>query len=371
MKVHRCGFGFVAAVLVALSIGCKNKETVTEGPTPATVSPAPAPVSPASVSPAPAVTVASAPDPTPTLYAWANPISGVGSVVDHTWVTSFAAGSPCPPPQSYWFSWGSCHETGPGSTARPLVTHAADLAVAKCICTADLGEYLPANSPSHGGINLYGIDGVCHQLSNRILWAATKGAGDPVTVEGAKGYAVSRWAFGVYGVNVAEWQERITHCTVAAAATPSAAPGAPVAMEMKRGAAPAAPVATETKRGAAPAAMAALAAPEARKRFDAELGMMVREKLGPEVAAAKVARVTEIRSRMLASKEQLNLAVRRGAIPPREFAVRTNDLIDQHLAEVAQTVTPEEYRKMFGIAPGDKIQVVDPAIAEKSRYQPE
>jgi len=34
-------------------------------------------------------------------------------------------------------------------------------------------------------------------------------------------------------------------------------------------------------------------------------------------------------------------------------------------------VTPEEYRKMFGIAPGDKIQVVDPAIAEKSRYQPE
>jgi len=26
---------------------------------------------------------------------------------------------------------------------------------------------------------------------------------------------------------------------------------------------------------------------------------------------------------------------------------------------------------MFGIAPGDKIQVVDPAIAEKSRYQPE
>jgi len=144
MKVHRCGFGFVAAVLVALSIGCKNKETVTEGPTPATVSPAPAPVSPASVSPAPAVTVASAPDPTPTLYAWANPISGVGSVVDHTWVTSFAAGSPCPPPQSYWFSWGSCHETGPG---HDLSTYELWKADAARIVQAVSDRRMPADGP--------------------------------------------------------------------------------------------------------------------------------------------------------------------------------------------------------------------------------
>ena len=341
MQAHRRGFGFVAAVLVALSFGCKNKEDSSAGPTPVSVSPAP--VSPAPVSPAPAVTVASAPDPTPTLYAWATPISGAGNVVDHTWVTSFAAGSPCPPPQNYWFSWGSCHETGPNTTARPLVAHAADLAVAKCICTSDLGEYLPPNSPSHGGIDLYGVDGVCHQLSNRILWAATKGAGDPVTVEGAKGYAVSRWAFGVYGVNVAEWQQRIAHCTAAAAPTPSAAPGTP-----------------------APVAMMAHVVP---RTLNADLAAMVHEKLGPAVASAKAERVIQVRTQMLASKAQLDVAVRRGAIQPREFAVRTNALINEHLAKLAQTMTPEEYQKMFGIAPGEQIQVVDPAIAEKSRYR--
>jgi hypothetical protein len=283
------------------------------------------------------------PNPTPTLYSWANPISGVGNIVDHTWVTSFPAASQCPPPQNYWYSWGGCHETGPGTAAKPLATHAADLAVAKCICTPDLGEYLPPDSPSHGGINLYGIDGVCHQLSNRILWAATLGAGAPVTVDGAKGYGVSRWLYGTYGGNVADWQQRIAHCTAAAAAAPAAPPGTPVATAMMA---------------------------HVPQTLDADLAAMIREKLGPEFPNERAARLVQIRNRVLEEKRTLDRRVQAG-MPPRQFAESVNDLVDRGLHQVAQVLTPAEYLKLFGLPPGERIGVVDPAIAEQSIYRGE
>src|SRR5688572_3137434 len=76
-------------------------------------------------SPAPPPTAAT---PTPaagggTLYAWANPLGGGGSPLrhaDHTMVTSYASPSACAPPSLYWFSWGSCHATGAGTSARLL-----------------------------------------------------------------------------------------------------------------------------------------------------------------------------------------------------------------------------------------------------------
>jgi len=326
MTAHRRSFRLGAALLwLSLAAACRN-----DGPSTA--------VPPTPVTPAPVITVTPTSNPTPTLYSWANPIGGVGNIVDHTWVTSFPAASQCPPPQSYWYSWGGCHETGPGTTAKPLATHGADLAVAKCICTADLGEYIPPDSPSHGGINLYGIDGVCHQLSNRILWAATLGSGAPVTVEGAKGYSVSRWLYGTYGGNLADWQQRIARCT---AAHP-AAPGTPVAM------------------------MA-----HAPQSLDADLAAMIREKLGPEISGEKTARILQIRRNILESKSVLDRRVRSGQIPPRQFAESVNELVDRGLHQVAQVLTPAEYLKLFGLPPGERIGVVDPAIAEQSIYRGE
>jgi hypothetical protein len=339
MSSHRRGLGIGVAFLLALSAGCRQKDIATaSGTTPASpqphhaataVPPAPTPVAP------------------PMLYAWANPIAGAGNLVDHTWVTSFPAGSPCPPPQTYWYSWGGCHETGTGSTARPLASHAANLEVAKCICTPDLGEYSPPESPSHGGINLYGIQGVCHQLSNRILWAATSGTGDPVTVEGAKGYGVSRWMYGTYGTTVADWQQRIAKCAATAAAAPNATPGAHDAH----------------------VAMAMIA--NVPKTLDADLTAMVQERLGSQLAAEKAARLVNIRSRALESKNALDRQVLTGRIPPRQFAVSVNELINQRLREASQVLTPDEYRRLFGIAPGERIDIVDPAVAEQSRYRAE
>jgi hypothetical protein len=266
---------------------------------------------------------------------------------DHTWVTTYEAASHCPPPQSYWFSWGGCHDIGPGSPAKPLGAQAADVAVARCICVPDVEDYRPLpDNPAHGGIDFYGISGVCHQLSNRILWATGSGGAAPLTVSDAMGYGVSRFLFGTYGSNATEWAARSLRCTTPAPAPPSPAPGTPVA---------------------APMAMAMAAAPA--RTLDADLAAMIQERLGREVTRVKTARIQQIRARLLAAKTPLDRAVQSGEISPVQFANGVNDLVNQHLSQAAEVLTPEEYERLFGIPKGMKIGIVDPTVAEKSNYR--
>jgi hypothetical protein len=56
-------------------------------------------------------------------------------------------------------------------------------------------------------------------------------------------------------------------------------------------------------------------------------------------------------------------------MPPRQFAESVNDLVNRGLQDSAEVLTPDQYQKLFGVAPGEKIGVVDPAIAEQSRYR--
>ena len=65
---------------------------------------------------------AAAPVAETTLYAWADRYVSVDGVVlaDHTWVTTFDAPYTCPPGTAYWYSWGGCYATGPGTGAKLL-----------------------------------------------------------------------------------------------------------------------------------------------------------------------------------------------------------------------------------------------------------
>lgn len=294
-------------------------------------------------TPAPAGAVSPTVTPAPALHAWANPITIAGvQFADHTWVTTYDAPGQCPPPVNYWFSWGSCHGTGPQTPAKALGTQGADLDVARCLCTPDLEDYAPTpGNPAHGGIDFYGITGVCHQLSNRILWASRSGGAAPLTVSGAMGYGVSRFLYGAYGTNAADWGARVLRC--AAPAQPTPAPGTPVAMAMR----------------AAPAL-----GPEA------DFSAMLTERLGPELPRGKRAQLQQIHARLLQKKALLDRAVRSGRLPPARFANGVNELVNQSLREAAEVLTPEEYERLFGIPKGMTIGIVDPTIAERSNYRP-
>jgi hypothetical protein len=123
------------------------------------------------------------------LYAWVTPaFISKFSPVDHTWVTTYdSRATPhldidavLAANENYWFSWGSFHPVGyprdfPGGL---LLQTTAPSNKSLCLVTA--------NDPQgRGTIRWYGIHGVCHQLSNQILYPAQK------YVHFARGYPTS------------------------------------------------------------------------------------------------------------------------------------------------------------------------------------
>jgi hypothetical protein len=133
------------------------------------------------------------------LYAWADAIRakpGLPDVADHTWVTSYDAPySGAPPAPDFWFCRGESRDAGADLPARLLVSTDADLSVA-----TQIG--LPNDPAADYGIR-YGVDGVCHQMANRVLLASL--ADTKPVVSGAKLYKLSALFFGVYGRNFAAW----------------------------------------------------------------------------------------------------------------------------------------------------------------------
>jgi hypothetical protein len=275
-----------------------------------------------------------------TLYAWANPLGGEGSPLryaDHTMVTSYESPSACAPASLYWYSWGSCHATGPGTTARPLGHGPADLDVARCICQPDAESYrYVAGEPAHGGIDYYGVTGVCHQLSNRILFAASSGSPEPLTVSDAHGYWVSRFLYGSYGTNTDEWAARKTRCLAAAFGAPAAA----------------------------------MMAAARTLTLDQDLAAMFDERFHRDYSQNALAQVRELRESLLDEKKTLDDAVTSGRLAPRRHAEQVNALLNGYLARAAEALGPSGYRTLFGIAPGQPIGIVDPEIAARAEMRP-
>lgn len=155
-----------------------------------------------------------------TLYAWAVPAWFSNSLLDHTWVTDFdnqthhytdekqvaAAGF------NYWFCWGGYHAKGgiPGNPTGALGKQSGSRTLAKCLVRPNL-ETKP-NPPAQGTIYTYGLDGVCHQLANQVLYATRSGSTRPLTVKRARGYALSTFLYGTYGAQQTAWRAKLQGC---------------------------------------------------------------------------------------------------------------------------------------------------------------
>jgi hypothetical protein len=257
-----------------------------------------------------------------TLYFWANPLTGFRGA-DHTWVTTYPSPSACPPPSDYWYCWGVCHPTGTGTTARALGSSAGDLAIAKCICS-------PNNQNAHGGINLYGIDGVCHQLANRVLYAC-----NPVqTVHRANLYWISHLLFGTYGLTLADWAQRKQKC-----AQPPSPPGS----------------------GGGSGTL------DDVDGEDLDLGTLT-NLLATKASPGEVVRLSELRANLLREKRELDEQVQAGAIDGLEFANRVNDLVSSYLPRIAAIIGEKNLQEIFGASSGDQIQLLDPQQAARTEY---
>lgn len=154
------------------------------------------------------------------LYAWAVPgLFGI-SPVDHTWVTTYdnrtdlleSVQRVIEAQQYFWFCWGDFHAQGgtPATKTGPLGEAEGDLAQARCLVQPNVSSN--AVQAARGTIFRYGLDGVCHQLANQVLYASGSDGAPPLTVARARGYMFSSFRYGAYGANNAAWTKKRDAC---------------------------------------------------------------------------------------------------------------------------------------------------------------
>lgn len=263
-----------------------------------------------------------------TLFAWVTPAYDEDSPVDHTWVTTYDNRKNTYPNindvedagELYWYCWGSFHPKGgaPGHADGYLAQQSGNLDIAKCLVLPNASCH--DNSAARGTIFRYGLDGVCHQLANQVLYSTAGGGHNALTVKGARGYQISTFLYGTYGTQHTAWQSKLHHCAGVEAF--AARPGEAKSM----------------------------------MQLPDDFEDHVRETLAdkPEMISKLLELRTEVHNYLMQPTPEKSM-------PTAEFLNARN----QYLLEQAATLLgPEDFKKVFGIEAGTKINLVDPTVEQ-------
>lgn len=268
-----------------------------------------------------------------TFYSWVVPAFTSGSPVDHTWVTTYDNRvNPYPDDaavvaakRDYWYCWGSFHPTGsvPGNPTGFLASQSGQLTIARCLVTPNAD---PQKVPgARGTIFTYGVDGVCHQLANQVLYATKSSSRPPLTVRKARGYGASSFLYGVYGLQHAAWRNKLHNCAGVEPLTAIQQQGGNVVMT------------------------------EPVDDFEVH----AREVLASE---------PELLGKLLALRGEVQVFMAQnlpGFAPPEPATLNARN---QHLLDQAAILLgPEKFEQVFGMPAGAKIDLVDPSIASQQR----
>jgi len=263
------------------------------------------------------------------LYAWAVPAFIDESPVDHTWVTSYDNRKHAYPDiaaviaarQDYWYCWGDYHAKGgtPGNASGFLGSQAGDLGMSRCLAQSNAD--CSSSFAARGTIFSYGVDGVCHQLANQVLYSTSVGGARPLTVAKARGYLISSAIYGTYGLQQAAWRNKIAACAAAAAGR-------------------------RPKRAKAGAKMSA--APSIPPD---EFEEHVAKVLGPDRLS--------LATQLLNLRAQFHIsAAMQAHVLRAPTADELNDRNQRFLDDAAKILPPKDYEKIFGVKPGQKVKLV-------------
>lgn len=275
-----------------------------------------------------------------TIWAWAVPAYFGGSPVDHTWVTDYdnrlssypTINSVVQAGNMYWFCWGSFHSKGGTSAITDgfLGSISANAHLATCLVMPN--QPSNGNPPAQGTIFQYGIDGVCHQLANQVLFSSQATSGGPLTVNRARGYHVSTFLFGTYGRQLVAWRNQVAKCT--------------------SGMVPSALFEITTQSMDATAG-------------DDEFAQRARAVLSRPDAAKRLQQLLSVRGNALRTAESMRArADNPGLIRPS--AAELNAHYNEVLRQAAEILTPVEYLELFGFEPGEVVNLVDPDMVQPS-----
>lgn len=278
-----------------------------------------------------------------TLTVMVYPTKLAFGLADHTYVQC------CP--SKGWGCWGgksggTALRSGEGSTAR-----------ADAIARPD----------EKAGIKCYMVNGVCHQAANRILLPAG------ITVSGARGYSISEAMFGTYG-RVGFWPCKSPFNQYPGVGGDLPECGAPI--PVPQGVQPRTTLeakgewqylrgvleiyAGATKRMGArtvsPASVESVHAALFRHMASFHLGARLDKPLEKKLLAA--------RKRVEKLQERAEKAYGTGKIAELELARQVDAAALALQDEMAEVLDAESYRLLFDLAQGERVRLVDPAIAK-------
>lgn len=260
------------------------------------------------------------------LVGYATPFVGV---LEHTYVASDDG-----------YSW-ECFGSNTGG--RVLCLDDGDSSIADCL---SYNRNYASGTNAMPGISTYadityGVHGVCHQASNRILYA-TGAAG--VTVASAKGYPWSQFLYGTYGSEGVPWP-RLAHCGTVRS----------LGVVMKRigdkttqlGLQVPKPDAQRDSR--APISMAAIAEQESRALQ--ELQALFDKCFGPSVYDRhKIADVAEYQRNFRERRHELAAKLAKHEIGPEQFAVLIKGAIKDTADECERVLGSADFERVFGVS---------------------
>ncbi len=252
------------------------------------------------------------------LYAWVKPAFVTGAPVDHTWVTTYDSGVTmynsieelATAGEHYWFCRGDFHKLGvsdsfAGGQILQVPFHPGSLCLVK-----------PDDQASCGTVVDYGIDGVCHQIANQVLFPA----GGKVT--DARGYKLSSAIFGTFGRRAGEWQDNCGQCNMLSIAI---------------------------ARSSRPPRFKPLLASRARYFFE-----------GGTTVALQMSQLTDA---LHLDIDQIGFAAPTRHETAQARAEALNRRISAFLQDVAETVQNDDFfRPAFGLEPGDEVNLIDPEL---------
>lgn len=272
-----------------------------------------------------------------TLRGYAVKISWLGA--DHTYVKSSDG--------YVWPCWGR------SSGGRNICSGSGSSSQANCI----------SQPSSHAGI-IYGVTGVCHQTSNRILWPSRK------IVSAARGYWASSLVYGTYGTDIVAWLARIAACSLVK--SDRAAKAAVMAPAKEREAAPQSAgeksymerlQALYEKEAAAPRMLKQGGRPA--ELLGAELDLMLDYRLGKRVTGDAGAELKGLQQKLLAQMDSLEKGLYSNDITAVQYADRVNEQFADTLKRAVKVLGPETYTGLFGVAADERMLLIDPKIMAK------
>jgi len=257
-------------------------------------------------------------------YAWRRPaFSPRDEWLDHTYVTDYTPYNKYSTIQSvinegkhYWYCWGEFNMKTKDQSLVTTRRFAADLKKVSCICE-------PNNENAHGTIFKYLVDGVCHQLSNQVLYPTTP----RIIVKGVKGWEISCFNYGKYGRQEVKWDNLKKKCTDGIRKMPKSKKATIKNMKRK------------------------------------ELNLFVYEQLRKKLPKKKRDFLSEVVEETDKVRRNLYNEMVKENITPEEFANSVNKLHDGQLLRIAAKIGREDYIKLFGAPPEKPVHLAEPRLA--------